>query len=121
MKRIQGVFQICMALLLPCMLADCSEPETHVATINLINDLGSQVRLELCKDNLHCASISELWPAKTLAAKESRSFVVSTEETTVFKVSYSSDGKPSVGCLRVRPAKSMKLPVDLPLSTAAGC
>jgi hypothetical protein len=121
MKRIPGVFQIGLALLLPLMMTACSEPETHIAKINLINDLGSQVRLELCKDDLHCQSISELWPAKTMAANESRSFVVSTEETTVFKVSYSSDGKPGVRCLRVRRDKSLKIPVDLPLSTAAGC
>jgi len=119
MKRISSVFLICIALLLPCLLVACSEPETHIATINLVNDLGSQAQLEMCKDDLHCASISELWPAKTLAAKEGRSFVVSTEETTVFKVTYSSDGKASVRCLRVRPAKSH--PVDVPLSAAAGC
>jgi hypothetical protein len=121
MKRISGVLLTCLAVLPPCMLTACSEPETHVAKINLVNDLGSQAQLELCKDDLHCASISELWPAKTLAEKESRPFVVSTEETTVFKVTYPSDGKPSVRCLRVRPAKSQQVSDDVLLSTAAGC
>ncbi len=121
MKRIPGVFQACLVLLPACIMTACSEPETHIAKINLVNDLGSQVQLEMCKDDLHCASISELWPAKTLAAKESRSFVVSTEELTVFKVSYSSNGKASVRCLRVRPDKSLKAAYEVLLSTASGC
>lgn len=121
MKRIPGIFQIGLALLLPWMMTACSEPETHIAKIRLINDLGSEARLEMCKDDLHCQSISDLWPAKTLAATDAQSFVVSTEETTVFKVSYSSNGRPSVRCLRVRPPKPPAAVQDVPLSTAAGC
>lgn len=121
MKRVSAVFQIGLALLLPCMIAGCSEPEAHITQINLFNDLGSEARLEMCKDDLHCASISDLWPAKTLAANEAQSFVVSTEETTVFKVSYSDHGKAGVRCLRVRPPKPPAAAPDVPLSTANGC
>lgn len=121
MKLIPGIFQIGLAVLLSWMMTACSEPEAHIAKIRLINDLGSPVQLELCKDDLHCQSISDLWPAKTLAANEAQSLVVSTEEMTVFKVTHSDHGKAGVRCLRVRPAKPPAAAPDVLLSTAAGC
>ena len=114
MKRIPRIFLICLALLPPSILAACSQPEAHVSNINLINDLGVQAELALCKDDVHCDAISDLWTPKQINAKEKESFIVSNEETTVFKVSSEINGKPSVRCLRVRIKEPSEPPDSLP-------
>ncbi len=103
------------------MLQACSEPESHILNIKLINDLGARAVLELCKDDLHCGSTSDLWPAKTIDAKANLTFAVSNEQTTVFKVTSMADGQTAVRCLRVRVDKSLKAAPDLLLSSATGC
>jgi len=105
------------------MVTACSEPEAHVAKINLINDLGTTAQLDLCMDDVHCKAISDLWTPTTINAKGTHTFVVSNEETTVFKVSSSEiNGKADVRCLRVRIDKSLKTAHNnLLLSSATGC
>lgn len=121
MERITRVFLICLGLLPLYIMTACSEPKSHVSKINLINDLGSQAELSLCKDDLHCGSISEQWTPKKINAKDNQSFAVSNEETTVFKVSYEINGKVNVRCLRIRLDESLKATHDLHLSSAAAC
>ena len=112
----------CLALLPLYMVTACSEPEAHVAKINLINDLGSPAQLDLCKDDVHCEAISDLWAPTKINAKDTHTLVVSNEETTVFKVSSVSNGKTVVRCLRVRIDKSLKSAHNnLLLSSATGC
>jgi hypothetical protein len=121
MKRIPSVFLTCLALLPLYIMTACSEPESHVSKINLINDLGSQAELSLCKDDLHCGSISEQWTPKKINAKDHQSFAVSNEETTVFRVSSEINGKANVRCLRIRLDGSVKNSHDLLLSSATDC
>ncbi len=121
MKRMLRVFLTCLVLLPIYTITACSDPESHVSKINLINDLGSQAELSLCKDDLHCGSISEQWTPKKINAKDNQSFAVSNEETTVFKVSFEINGKANVRCLRIRLDESLKTSHDLLLSSATGC
>jgi hypothetical protein len=117
---LSGVARWCL-LLSCCAMTACSEPETHVAKINLVNDLGTSAQLALCKDVLHCESISDRWTPKQIDAKAAETVVVSNEETTVFKVTTERNGKPDVRCLRVRIDRSGKGDQNLPLSSATGC
>jgi len=122
MKQIPRIFLACLALLPLCIVAACSEPEAHVAKINLINDLGSPAVVDLCKDDVHCGAISDLWTPAKINSKDTHTFVVSNEETTVFKVSSEINGKPDVRCLRVRIGKSLESAHNnLLLSSATGC
>jgi hypothetical protein len=121
MKRIPRVFPACLALLPICLMSACSEPERHILNINLKNDLGKRAELSLCKDDLHCGSVSEQWIPKQIDAQATLSFTVSNEETTVFKVSYEIDGKTEVRCLRIRRDESRKPVHDVLLSSAAAC
>jgi len=122
MKQIPRIFLTCLTLLPLCIVTACSEPEAHVARINLINDLGSPAVLDLCKDDVHCDAISDLWTPTTINAKDSHTFVVSNEQTTVFKVSSEINGKTDVRCLRVRIDKSLKTAHNnLHLSSATSC
>lgn len=122
MKQIPRIFMACLTLLPLCMVAACSEPEAHIAKINLINDLGSPAVLDLCKDDVHCDAISDLWTPTRINEKDSHTFVVSNEETTVFKVSSEINGKTDVRCLRVRIDKSLKTAHNnLRLSSATSC
>jgi hypothetical protein len=121
MKRLPRIFLTCVTLLPLCIMSAC-EPEAHVAKINLINDLGRPAALDLCKDIVHCSAISDLWPPAKIKANETHTFVVSNEETTVFKVSTEADGKTEVRCLRVRIDKTLKADHNnLNLSSATGC
>jgi hypothetical protein len=108
-------------LLSLCAVTACSKPETHVAKIDLVNDLGTQAQVALCKDVLHCEAISDLWTPKQIDAKDVESVVVSNEEMTVFKVTTEQNGKPDVRCLRVRIDRSSKGEHNLLLSSATGC
>jgi hypothetical protein len=122
MKRMPRIFLTCVALLPLCIVSACSEPEAHVARINLINDLGRPAKLDLCKDDVHCSAISDLWPPAKINANETHTFVVSNEETTVFKVSTETGGKTEARCLRVRIDKTLKADHNnLNLSSATGC
>ena len=122
MKQIPRIFMACLALLPLYMVTACSKPETHVAKINVINDLGTRAQLDLCKDDVHCDATSDLWPPTTIEAKDSHTFVVSNEQTTVFEVSFVVNGVANMRCLRVRIDKSLKADHnDLLLSSAAGC
>ena len=121
MKRMTRIYPGCLALLPLCILTACSEPETHVAQVNLVNDLGIRAELALCKDDVHCGAISDLWTPKQINAKETSSITVSNEETTVFKVSTIKNGQADVRCLRIRIDKSLKTPADLLLSSATNC
>ncbi len=121
MKRIAKVLLALFALLQLSTMTACSEPKSHVAKINLINDLGTEAELSLCKDDVHCESISELWPPTKIAAKETRSITVSNEEITVFKVSSEINGKAGARCLRVRLDESQNPLHNLLLSSAGDC
>jgi hypothetical protein len=122
MKQIPRIIMTCLTLLPLYMVTACSEPETHVAKINVINDLGTRAQLDLCKDDVHCDATSDLWTPTTIEAKEAHTFVVSNEQTTVFEVSFVVNGKASVRCLRVRIDKSLKTDHNnLLLSSATGC
>jgi hypothetical protein len=121
MKRTPGLFLVCLAVLPLCMLTACSEPESHVQNIKLTNDLGSDATLQLCKDDLHCGSTSDLWPAKAIKEKDILTIAVSNEQTTVFKVTSVIDGQTVARCLRVRLDKPLKTSPVLPLSSATGC
>jgi hypothetical protein len=122
MKILPRIFLACLTLLPLCAVTACSEPEAHVAKINLVNDLGSPAVLDLCKDVVHCEAISDLWTPAKINAKDTRTFVVSNEEMTVFKVSTENNGKPDVRCLRVRIDKALKAAHNnLNLSSATGC
>ena len=122
MKRITMVLRAAVFVLLPLsLMTACSEPQSHIAKINLINDLGAEAELSLCKDDIHCESISGLWPPTKISANETRSFTVSNEETTVFKVSAEIHGKTTARCLRVRRDESRKPSPSLLLSSAADC
>ena len=99
----------------------CSEPESHVAKIILVNDLGTPAQLALCKDVLHCESISDLWTPKQIDAKGVEPVVVSNEDMTVFKVTTEQNGKADARCLRIRIDRSNKTDHNLPLSSATGC
>jgi hypothetical protein len=121
MKRKPRIILTCVALLSMFMLTAC-EPQAHVAKINLINDLGGPAKLDLCKDVVHCSAISDLWPPSKIDANETHTFVVSNEETTVFKVSTETDGKTESRCLRVRIDRALKAEHNnLHLSSATGC
>lgn len=121
MKRMPRIFLTCAALLPLCGISACS-PQAHVAKINLINDLGRPAVLDLCKDVVHCSAISDLWPPAKISANETHTFVVSNEETTVFKVSTQTDGKTDARCLRVRIDKTLKAEHNnLHLSAATDC
>jgi len=121
MKRSGGLLLVCLAALPLAMLPACSEPESHVLNIKLINDLGVRAAVELCKDNLHCGSTSDLWPAKTIDAKDTLTFAVSNERATVFKVTSMVDGQTVARCLRVRIDKSPDITPGLLLSSATAC
>jgi hypothetical protein len=108
-------------LLLLCAMTACSEPETHVVKINLVNDLGIQAQLALCKDVLHCGSISDRWMPKQINAKAAETVIVSNEEMTVFKVTTKLNGKSDVRCLRVRIDRSSQADHNLLLSSATDC
>jgi|PersoiStandDraft_1058852.scaffolds.fasta_scaffold68520_1 hypothetical protein len=120
-ERILKVILTCLATLSLYIITACSEPESHISNINLINDLGSQATLDLCKDNLHCESISNEWVQKKINNNDIESFVVSNEEITVFKVSSEINGKTNVRCLRIRLDKSIKTSRELLLSSATNC
>lgn len=112
----------CLALLPLYMVTACSQPEAHVAKINVTNDLGTRAQLALCKDDVHCDATSDLWPPVTIEPKDSHTFVVSNEQTTVFEVSFVVNGTANMRCLRVRIDKSLKADHnDLLLSSSAGC
>jgi hypothetical protein len=83
--------------------------------------LGSQATLDLCKDELHCESISNEWTQKKINDNDTESFVVSNEKATVFKVSSDINGKTNVRCLRIRLDKSIKTTRELLLSSATDC
>ena len=121
MKRILRFFSACLVLLPICMMSACSDPERHILKINLKNDLGTQAELALCKDDLHCGSVSDQSIPKRIDAQATQSFAVSSEATTVFKVSYEINGKTEVRCLRIRWDESRKPTHDLLLSSAAAC
>ena len=121
MKRILRVFSACLVLLPICMMSACSDPERHILKINLINDLGRQAELSLCKDDLHCGSVSDQWTPKQIGAQATLSFAVSSEAATVFKVSYENNGKTEARCLRIRWDESRKPTHDMLLSSAAAC
>jgi hypothetical protein len=120
-ERILKVILTCLAILSLYMITACSEPESHISNIKLINDLGSQATLDLCKDELHCEAISNEWVQKKINANDTESFVVSNEKATVFKVSYEINGKSNVRCLRIRLDKSIKTSRELLLSSATDC
>ena len=120
-ERILKVILTCLAIFSLYMITACSEPESHISNIKLINDLGSQATLDLCKDNLHCESISNEWVQKKINNNDIESFVVSNEEITVFKVSSEINGKTNVRCLRIRLDKSIKTSRELLLSSATNC
>ena len=120
-ERILKVILTCLAILSLYIITACSEPESHISNIKLINDLGSQATLDLCKDELHCESISNEWVQKKINNNDIESFVVSNEEITVFKVSSEINGKTNVRCLRIRLDKSIKTSRDLLLSSATDC
>jgi hypothetical protein len=120
MKQISRVFMACLTLLPLYMVTACSKPD--VAKINVINDLGTRAQLDLCKDDVHCDATSDLWPPITLEAKDTHTFVVSNEQTTVFEVSFVVNGNANMRCLRVRIDKSLKTDHNnLLLSSATGC
>jgi hypothetical protein len=121
MKQKLRFFLACLALLPICMMSACSDPERHILTINLKNDLGKQAELSLCKDVLHCGSVSDQWTPKQIGAQAALSFTVSSEAATVFKVSYENNGKTEVRCLRIRWDESRKPSHDLLLSSATAC
>jgi hypothetical protein len=121
MQRILKVFLTCLVLLPIYIMTACSDPAEHISKITLINDLGRQAELSLCKDDLHCESIEQLWPPKRIDAKDTQSFAVSNEEATVFKVSSEINGKTNVRCLRIRLDESLKTSHDLLLSSATDC
>jgi hypothetical protein len=120
-ERILKVILTCLAILSLYIITACSEPESHISNIKLINDLGSQATLDLCKDELHCESISNEWIQQKINDKDTESFVVSNEKATVFKVSSEINGKTNVRCLRIRLDKSLKTSHDLLLSSATDC
>ena len=111
----------CLAIFSLYMITACSEPESHISNIKVINDLGSQATLDLCKDDLHCASISNEWRQKKINDKDTESFVVSNEGTTVFKVSSEINGTTNVRCLRIPLDKATKTSHELLLSSATDC
>jgi hypothetical protein len=122
MKKLARIFLACLALLPLFVVTACSQPEAHVAKINLINDLGSPAELDLCKDVVHCDAISDLWTPTKINAEDTHTFVVSNEEMTVFKVSTEINGKADVRCLRVRIDKALEdAHNNLRLSSATGC
>jgi len=121
MKGSAGLFLLCLAALPLSMLPACSEPESHVANIKLVNDLDVRAVVELCKDDLHCGSTSDMWPARTIDAKDTLTFAVSNEQTTVFKVTSMVDGQTVARCLRVRMDKPHDIIPGLLLSSATGC
>jgi hypothetical protein len=120
-ERILTVILTCLAISSLYVITACSEPESHIANINLKNDLGSQATLDLCKDELHCESISNEWVQKKIDNNDTESIVVSNEKAIVFKVSSESNGKPNVRCLRIRLDKSIKTSRELLLSSATDC
>ena len=120
MLDLSGVARWCL-LLSVCAMVACSKPETHVAKINLVNDLGTPAQLALCKDVLHCESISDRWTPKQIDAKTAETVIVSNEEMTVFKVTTEQNGKADARCLRIRIDRSNKTDHNLPLSSATGC
>jgi hypothetical protein len=120
-ERILKVMQTCLALLPLYIFTACSEPESHISVIKIINDLGSQSTLDLCKDELHCESISNEWTQKKINNKDTGTFVLSNEKATVFKVSSQINGKTDVRCLRIRLDRSLKTSRDLLLSSATDC
>jgi hypothetical protein len=121
MKRMPRIVLTCVSLLPLCIISACSE-DAHVSKINLINDLGRPAVLDLCKDDVHCSAISDLWPPARLGVNETHTFVVSNEETTVFKVSTVADGRTDARCLRVRIDRTLKAEHNnLHLSSATGC
>ena len=120
MKRIPRILLTCFTLLPLCMMAACAKPD--VAKINLINDLGRPAKLDLCKDDVHCDAISDLWTPTKLNAMETHTFVVSNEEMTVFKISTVVDGKSEERCLRVTVNRALKADHNnVHLSSATGC
>ena len=120
-ERLLKVILTCLAIFSIYMITACSEPESHISNIKLINDLGRQAILDLCKDELHCESISNEWVQKRINDKDTESFVVSNEKATVFKVSSEINGKTNVRCLRIRLDKSIKTSRELLLSSATDC
>jgi hypothetical protein len=120
-ERILQFIQTCLAILSLYVVTACSEPASHISNVSLINDLGSQATLDLCKDDLHCESISNEWRQKKINIKDTESFVVSNEGTTVFKVSSEINGKVNVRCLRIPLDKSIKASRELLLSSATEC
>jgi len=120
MKRTSRIFLTCFTLLPLCIMASCAKPD--VAKINLINDLGRPAKLDLCKDDVHCDAISDLWAPTKLSAMETHTLVVSNEEMTVFKISTVVDGKPVERCLRVTVNKALQADHNnVHLSSATGC
>ena len=120
-ERTRKVILTCLAILSLYVITACSEPESHISNIKLKNDLGGQATLDLCKDELHCESISNEWIQKKINDNDTESFVVSNEKATVFKVSSDINGKTNVRCLRIRLDKSIKTSRELLLSSATDC
>lgn len=120
-ERILKVNLAWLAILSLYIITACTEPESHISSINLTNDLGSQATLDLCKDELHCESISNEWIQKKINNNDTESFVVSNEDVTVFKVTSEINGKTNVRCLRIRSDKITKTSRKVLLSSATEC
>jgi hypothetical protein len=99
----------------------CSDPAAHITKISLKNDSIYQAKLFFCKDNIHCASVSDLWQPKKIDPGETQVFTVSNEETSVFKVVLGTKGKSNVRCLRIKPDTAYKSSQTFFLSTSTGC
>ena len=123
MKRMKRAFLACLILLQPCMMTACSNSaeDSDVSKINLINDVGRPVEVNLCKGDPHCESLEKLWHPMQLGINESKAVTVSNQVRTIFRVSSEINGKPSVTCLRLRLDKAQKTSQDVLLSTAADC
>lgn len=119
MKKIPYAALTCL-ILLPLMTA-CSEPDPHISKINLINDLGKPADVHLCKDYLHCESLSHMWPSITVGIDETKKIVVSNEVISVYRVSTKINGKSKTQCLRVKLDKSIQGYQNITLSTAIDC
>ena len=111
-------------LLLPLlfMLTACDySEETDISRINLINDLGENVKISLCKGDPHCVSLEEIWVPKILFAHKTLSTTVTNDKKTIYRVSYELDGKINERCLRLHLDNPHKATQDVLLSSATSC
>jgi len=119
MKKIHYISLICL-ILLPLMTA-CSKPDPHISNINLINDLGKSAEINLCKDYLHCESLSHMWPSITIGINATKELTISNEVISIYRISTNTNGKAKEQCLRVKLDKSIQGYQDIALSTASNC